>query len=321
MTLENKIAIVTGAAMGIGGAIARRLAADGAKVLVADILPDAAAENAARIEEAGGTASTWLVDISQPQQIRPMIERAVELWGGLHFLVNNAWGTEEPDGSALTLTETAFDRALKTSQKAVYLSAKFGVPHIQASGGGSIVNISSVHGQLVSPQSLAYEMTKAAIIAMSRQMAVDFGPLGVRVNCICPGHIVTERGAEHWKSNPSLLSFFDQQYPCATPACRTTSPAQCAFSAPTRPVSSPATPSSSTAACRSSCRKTSSSTPPATTAITPKSTWAASSRSRADSRPFPRCAPPRSAGHRARGPAGRDRRSPSARSRSRPAPL
>ncbi len=213
MSLTNKIAIVTGSAMGIGGAIARRLAADGAKVLVADILPDAAAENVARIAEAGGTASAYQVDISQPEQIRPMIERAVELWGGLHFLVNNAWGTEEPDGSALTLTESAFDRALVTSQKAVYLSAKYGVPHIQASGGGSIVNISSVHGQLVSPQSLAYEMTKAAIIAMSRQMAVDFGPLGVRVNCICPGHIVTERGAEHWESNPSLLRFFDQQYP------------------------------------------------------------------------------------------------------------
>ena len=213
MTLTNKIAIVTGSAMGIGGAIARRLAADGARVLVADILPDTAAENVARITEAGGIASAHQVDISQPEQIRPMIERAVELWGGLHFLVNNDWGAEEPDGSALTLTETAFDRALVISQKAVYLSAKFGVPHIQASGGGSIVNISSVHGQLVSPQSLAYEMTKAAIIAMSRQMAVDFGPLGVRVNCICPGHIVTERGAEHWESNPSLLRFFDQQYP------------------------------------------------------------------------------------------------------------
>ena len=213
MTQTNKIAIVTGGAIGIGGAIARRLAADGTKVLVADIMPEAAAQNVARIEKAGGAASAWQVDISQPEQIQPMIERAVELWGGLHFLVNNAWGTEEPDGSAITLTETAFDRALNTSQKAVFLSAKYGVPHIQASGGGSIVNISSVHGQLVAPSSLAYEMTKAAIIAMSRQMALDFGPTGVRVNCICPGHIVTERGAEHWKRNPSLLRFFDQHYP------------------------------------------------------------------------------------------------------------
>ena len=213
MTQTNKIAIVTGGAIGIGGAIARRLAADGTKVLVADIMPEAAAQNVARIEKAGGAASAWQVDISQPEQIRPMIERAVELWGGLHFLVNNAWGTEEPDGSAITLTETAFDRALNTSQKAVFLSAKYGVPHIQASGGGSIVNTSSVHGHLVAPSSLAYEMTKAAIIAMSRQMALDFGPTGVRVNCICPGHIVTERGAEHWKRNPSLLRFFDQHYP------------------------------------------------------------------------------------------------------------
>ena len=213
MTLTNKISIVTGGASGIGGAIARRLAAEGTRVLVADIMPEAAAENVARIEEAGGTASVYRVDISQPEQIRPMIERAVELWGGLHFLVNNAWAAREPDGSAITLTETAFDRALNTSQKAVYLSAKYGVPHIQASGGGSIVNISSVHGQLVAPTNLAYEMTKAAIIAMSRQMALDFGPIGVRVNCICPGHIVTEAQAERWRRNPAMLRFFDQHYP------------------------------------------------------------------------------------------------------------
>ena len=199
--------------MGIGGAIARRLGADGTKVLIADIQPEEAGENVARIAEAGGTASAYEVDISQPEQIRPMIERAVELWGGLHILVNNAWGSIEPDGSALTLTDSAFDRALDTSQKAVFLSAKYGVPHMQASGGGSIVNISSVHGQLVAPQSLAYEMTKAAIIAMSRQMSCDFGPLDVRVNCVCPGHIVTERVAELWERNPSLLRFFDQQYP------------------------------------------------------------------------------------------------------------
>ena len=213
MTLTDKIAIVTGGAVGIGGAIARRLAADGAKVLITDIMEEKAAENVARIQGSGGTASAYEVDISQPEQIRPMIERAVELWGGLHILVNNAWGTLEPDGTALTLTETAFDRALSASQKAVFLSAKHGVPHIQASGGGSIVNISSVHGQLVAPSSLAYEMTKAAIIAMSRQMALDFGPIGVRVNCICPGHIVTERQAERWENNPSLLRFFDQHYP------------------------------------------------------------------------------------------------------------
>ena len=213
MTLTDKIAIVTGGAVGIGGAIARRLAADGARVLIADFVPEKAAENVARIEESGGTASAYEVDISQPEQIRPMIEHAVESWGGLHILVNNAWGTLEPDGTALTLTETAFDRALDASQKAVFMGAKFGVPHIQASGGGSIVNISSVHGQLVAPSSLAYEMTKAAIIAMSRQMALDFGPIGVRVNCICPGHIVTERQAERWEENPSLLRFFDQHYP------------------------------------------------------------------------------------------------------------
>lgn len=212
--LTDKIAIVTGGALGIGGATARRLAADGARVLVADIQPEAAAENVARIRQAGGTAEAHTVDISQPAQIQPMIQRAVELWGGLDILVNNAWGRKEPDGSAVTLTETAFDDAVTTSQKAVFLSVRYAIPQMRASGtGGSIVNISSVHGQLVAPGKLAYEMTKAAIIAMTRQMAVDFGPEGVRINCICPGHIVTERGEQRWARNPSLFAFFDQHYP------------------------------------------------------------------------------------------------------------
>ena len=91
--------------------------------------------------------------------------------------------------------------------------AKYAVPEIQKSGKGSIINISSVHGLLMAPKKLVYEAGKSSVIGVTRQMAIDFGPMGIRVNAICPGHIVTERIEEHWKQNPSLLRFFEAQYP------------------------------------------------------------------------------------------------------------
>lgn len=211
---KERVAIVTGGAMGIGGACARRLARDGARVLVVDIEEESAAENVSRIREEGGEAVFMVADVAESETARAMVEKAVELWGRLDILVNNAWGAHEPDGSAVTLSESAWAHGLDVGVRSHYLSAKYGIPHMEAVGGGNIINISSAHGLLVSPGSLRYETVKAAVIAVTRQMAVDFGPLGVRVNAICPGHIVTERSqANRWDRNPSLLRFFEEQYP------------------------------------------------------------------------------------------------------------
>jgi len=87
------------------------------------------------------------------------------------------------------------------------------VPALERAGGGSIVNIASVHGLLMAPGALVYEAGKSAVIGMTRQMACDFGPRGIRVNAICPGHIVTERMQARWDDNPTGLRFFEQQYP------------------------------------------------------------------------------------------------------------
>jgi len=213
-SLDKRVAIVTGGAQGIGGASARRLAADGARVLIADVDMPAAAENAARIVAAGGVADVLDLDITQPEQIRGMIDRAVELWGRLDFLINNAWSREEADGSALTLSETAWDHAMSGVLKAVFLGAKYAAPQMEKQGGGAIVSISSVHGLMVSQGKMAYEVNKAGVIALTRQMATDLGPLGIRVNAICPGHIVTERmQAGFWDHNPSMRPFFEAQYP------------------------------------------------------------------------------------------------------------
>jgi NAD(P)-dependent dehydrogenase (short-subunit alcohol dehydrogenase family) len=122
-------------------------------------------------------------------------------------------GQEETRGTAVEVAEEAWDAALAVLVKSIFLGAKAAVPHIEAAGGGTIINISSVHGLLAAPRAFIYDTGKAAVIGMTRQMAVDFGPLGIRVNAICPGHIVTERMATRWEENPAGLRFFDQQYP------------------------------------------------------------------------------------------------------------
>lgn len=215
-TLDGRVAIVTGGALGIGGASARKLAGDGAAVLIADVNLPAAQANAARIREAGGVAEVLEVDVSHPEQMQGMVEHAIERWGRLDFLINNAWSRKEQDGSALTLSEAAWDHALSGVLKSLFLAAKHAAPHMSVQDGGQggvIVNIASVHGMLVAQKKLAYEIHKAGVIALTRQMATDLGPLGIRVNAICPGHIVTERGQEHWKGKEPLLGLFTQQYP------------------------------------------------------------------------------------------------------------
>jgi len=212
-SLQDQVAIVTGGAQGIGGATARRLAEEGARVLIADLDHAAAQANVARIRNVGGTAEALVADIAQTAAIQATVEKAVAQWGRLDILVNNAWGSKEPDGSALTLTESAWDYAMNVMVKSLFLAAKYAVPHMQKNGKGSIVNISSVHGLLMVPQKLAYEAAKMAVIGVTRQMACDFGPFGIRVNAICPGHIVTERMQMRWDKNPSLLELFKAQYP------------------------------------------------------------------------------------------------------------
>lgn len=212
--LSGQVAIVTGGAQGIGGATARRLAADGARVLIADIDGAQAEENVARIRVAGGTAEAIVADVGVSADIARMVTTAVERWGKLTILVNNAYsGQAGTKGSAAEVSEEAWDSALAVLVKAIFLGVKAAVPHMAAAGGGTIVNISSVHGLLAAPRAFLYDTGKAAVIGMTRQMAVDFGPRGIRVNAICPGHIVTERIAEKWRADPAGLRFFDQQYP------------------------------------------------------------------------------------------------------------
>lgn len=212
---SGQVAVVTGGAAGIGGATARRLGADGARVLIADINEVAAQENAYRIIEAGGEAGVVLADMGKSADISAMIEDAVERWGRLDILVNNAYSpTAAHDTDIPDTTEEAWDSGLAIVEKALFLATKHAIPHMERNGGGNIVNISSVHGLLQSPGFLVYEASKSAVIGMTRQMAAELGPRGIRVNAICPGHIVTENIQKHmWQQNPSGYAFFEEQYP------------------------------------------------------------------------------------------------------------
>jgi len=213
---DGQVAIVTGGAQGIGGGVARRLASEGARVLIADIDEPAAKANVDRIRKAGGVAEQVVADVSKHADIRRMVSGSVDRWGRLDILVQNAWGgphSREIRGSAVEVTEEAWDYGMAVMTKALFLGAKYAVPEMAKNRHGSIVNTASVHGLLMAKGKLVYEAAKASVIAITRQMAIDFGPMGIRVNCICPGHIVTERNQGGWRENPSGLRFFEQQYP------------------------------------------------------------------------------------------------------------
>ncbi len=212
--LVDQVAIVTGGALGIGGATARRLADEDAKVLIADVNMEAAETNAKAIHDAGGIAQTLHADVGKHADIKAMVQKATEAWGRLDILVNNAYAPFAGiQGGALEVTEEAWDQGMAVLVKSMFLGAKYAVPEMQKVGGGNIVNLSSVHGLLMAPGRLVYEAGKSAVIGITRQMATEFGPMGIRVNAICPGHIVTERSGANWENNPSGLRFFEDQYP------------------------------------------------------------------------------------------------------------
>jgi NAD(P)-dependent dehydrogenase (short-subunit alcohol dehydrogenase family) len=212
--LTGRAAIVTGGAMGIGGATARRLAEEGARVLIVDIADDGGRQNVDTIRGSGGTAECLACDVSTEAGVQQMVEHAISLWGRLDIVVNNAYALDRIGRfDAVRITEEEWDQGMNVGLKAMFRAARFAVPHLRAAGGGAIVNLSSVHGLMAERGQLVYETLKAGVIGLTRQLAVEYGPDGIRVNAVCPGHIVTERIAERWSEHPETLRFFAEQYP------------------------------------------------------------------------------------------------------------
>lgn len=211
-----RTAIVTGGALGIGGGVSRQLASEGIRVLIVDLDESAARATAEQITADGGVAEVMIGDVAEEETARSMVDRSMELSGRLDILVQNAYGGGRGrGGDAVTIETSDWDSGMGLLARALFLGAKYAVPAMRQSGGGSIVNMSSAHGILQSPRSLIYEAGKSAVIGMTKQMAVAFGPDGIRVNAIAPGHILTERQRKGWDEygNAEGYRFFELQYP------------------------------------------------------------------------------------------------------------
>ena len=193
MGLDGKVAVITGSGNGIGRAIALAMAGAGAKVVVSDVLEDDGARTVQEITVLGGSAIFVTADVSDAEQAQNLIETAITTFGGLDILVNNA-GTSGGYARLHEVEPKDFDRVISVNLRGTFLCSKYAIPHFLAQKGGSIVNIASTYGLIGAPNAPAYCASKAAIINLTRQLAVDYGPDQIRVNAICPGYIDTSLG-------------------------------------------------------------------------------------------------------------------------------
>jgi NAD(P)-dependent dehydrogenase (short-subunit alcohol dehydrogenase family) len=185
--LENQVAIITGAASGIGEGTVRRYAAEGARVLIADIADE---RGGALAEELGPNTTYLRTDVSQEEDLARAVSSAVERWGRLDVMFNNA-GFGGVSGPIEDLDMAAYDTTMAVLLRGVFLGAKHATKQMKAQGGGVIINTASVAGLQAGFGPVVYSAAKAAVAHMSRCLAVELAPFNIRVNAICPGVIVT----------------------------------------------------------------------------------------------------------------------------------
>jgi len=190
--LEGKVALITGAGSGMGKEAAALFAAEGARVVVVDVNAEAADSVAVAVRAEGGTATAFAADVSSAAGCEAMVAHATSTHGGLHVLYNNAGVFPADDGGVLETPEATWDRVMEINLKGVWLGCRAGIPAMIESGGGAIVNVASFVALMgAATAQIAYTSSKGGVLAMTREMAVEYARQGIRANALCPGPIQT----------------------------------------------------------------------------------------------------------------------------------
>jgi NAD(P)-dependent dehydrogenase (short-subunit alcohol dehydrogenase family) len=189
MRLAGKVAIITGGGSGIGQATALLFAEEGARVVVADCVPEGARETVDRIRRTGGQAILVEADVSAAADVERMVGTTLATYGRIDILVNNAAVTIP--ASVVEASEEVWDRTMAIDLKGVFLASKYAIPHMIAGGGGSVINMASMCGLVASRNQAPYNAAKGGVVALTRQMAIDYAPHNIRVNGIAPSEVRT----------------------------------------------------------------------------------------------------------------------------------
>ncbi|WP_026623160.1 NAD(P)-dependent dehydrogenase (short-subunit alcohol dehydrogenase family) [Ensifer sp. WSM1721] len=193
---EGKVAIVTGGGSGIGAAISRQLGAEGAKIVVADLDANAAKSVAAEIRANGGKAGDFCVDVADAGAVAELVAFAVRECGGLHLAVNNA-GIEGPRKATADYPLDHWHRLIDVNLNGVFYCMKHEIAAMLKSGGGAIVNMSSILGSVALPTASAYTAAKHGVVGLTKAAAIEYARMGVRINAVGPGWIETPLLSEH----------------------------------------------------------------------------------------------------------------------------
>jgi NAD(P)-dependent dehydrogenase (short-subunit alcohol dehydrogenase family) len=204
MRLENKVALITGAGGGMGRLASQVFAREGAGVVLADVSQEAGEAAAAEVARAGGKAVFVAADVAREHDVERLVRRGVEAFGRLDVLYNNAGIFPADDGSVVDIKEEVWDRVMAVNLKGIYLCCKHAIPELLRAGGGSVINVASFVALVgcTVPQD-AYTASKGGVIALTKSLAVQFGPKGVRTNAIAPGPIETPLLMSWLLTNPA----------------------------------------------------------------------------------------------------------------------